>query len=133
MWHYERVSLNFIFYTFHSFPTSQVQGLRFNMTLSQCQPGYDLVQVNGIQTCSCSISSLYILACSDQVILLQDGTWAGMELEEGQSHLDITICPTSYCRCKAVSPEVCANTYFQDDKNAVNNQCHSTRQGKGIP
>jgi hypothetical protein len=61
--------------------------------------------------------------------VLRDGLWAGMEggLEP---HLDLTVCPTPYCRCHMRSSEqLCESLYFQDNAES-DQQCHPLRNGE---
>lgn len=106
--------------------------LEFSITLSNCQPGYELREVNNIFTCQCTDNDFYIRNCEEDVIVLQNGLWAGMEVEP-YPHLDTTVCPAPYCRCHTRSSEQqsCESLYYQDNSEA-GQQCHPTRTGKGF-
>ena len=109
----------------------QIEVSDFNVTLSYCQPGYELAERNAIFLCECSNREMGVLTCDMDAIVLKDGTWAGRDLEP-HPHLDITICPIPYCRCRVRgSSHNCENVILQDSQDP-NEQCHPTRQGKYV-
>ena len=107
----------------------QSDSLTFSMSLANCQPGYQLRQQNNLYTCQCTDSDFYILNCEEEVIVLRDGQWAGAEMDV-VPHLDLTVCPTPYCRCHTRGDQVlCESLYYQNSSEA-RQQCHPTRNGE---
>ncbi len=96
-----------------------------------CQPGFELRRPSdnsGLFSCRCVRDMDRILDCEDDVIILNDGFW-GVEEDEPTPHLDLTPCPTGYCRCHYRNGPNCETLFFQQDPS-LDLQCHPLRNGE---
>lgn len=109
----------------------QSNSVRVTLVLTHCRPGYQLQEVNNVYTCRCIDSNFYVLNCEQDVIVLRDGMWAGVEA--GSSQLELSVCPTPFCRChtRDRSSPLCETLYYQGSAESAR-QCHPTRNGKSM-
>ncbi len=96
-----------------------------------CQPGFELRMPpdgSGLLSCRCVRDMTRILDCEEDVIILNDGFW-GVEEDEPTPHLDLTVCPATYCRCHYRGGQNCETLFFQHDPT-LDLQCHPLRNGE---